>query len=209
MPSLPAGSPVMLPLPYPPCNGSVGEDARQCSCWMVSSYFSKRGARVKIGSIVFAGLILAVGLVYEIMALNMPQGSLSYPGPGLFPIIIGIFLIATALGCLLQEILFRKRGADLSASPLTNQDSAAPGGRNVKKTFQLMALMIGYTLTLKPLGFLISICAFLVVAIRIFGYHRWLPALTMAAVIAGISYVSFVLWLKVPLPLGILEGVLG
>jgi putative tricarboxylic transport membrane protein len=164
---------------------------------------------VKIGSVVFAGLILAVGLVYGIMALNMPRGRLSYPGPGLFPLIIGIFLIATALGCLLQEILPRKRGADPSASPLPSQDSAAPGDRNINKTFQLMALMIGYTLALKPLGFLISICTFMVVAIRIFGYRRWVPALVMAAVIAGISYVSFVLWLKVPLPLGILEEVLG
>lgn len=163
---------------------------------------------MKIGSVVFAGLILAVGLGYEIMALKMPQGRLSYPGPGLFPMIIGIFLVATALGCLLQEILPRRRAAGPSASPLPDQDSAAQGGRNVKKTFQLMALMIGYILALKPLGFLISICAFMVVAIRIFGYRRWVPALAIAAVIAGISYVSFVLWLKVPLPLGILEAVL-
>ncbi len=162
---------------------------------------------MKIGSVVFAGVILAVGLVYEIMALNMPRGRLSYPGPGLFPAIIGIFLIATALGCFLQEVLPRKRGEAPSALPLPNQDSAASGNRNVNKTFQLMALMIGYILALKPLGFLIAICAFLVVAIRIFGYRRWVPTLAMAAVIAGISYVSFVLWLKVPLPLGILEAV--
>jgi putative tricarboxylic transport membrane protein len=161
---------------------------------------------VKIGSVVFVGLILAVGLVYGIMALNMPRGRLSYPGPGFFPIIIGIFLIATSLGCLLQEILPRKRTTGHSASPVTNQDSAAPEGRNVKKTFQLMVLMIGYTLALKTIGFLICICAFMVVAIRIFGYRRRVPALAMAAVIAAISYVSFVLWLKVPLPMGILEA---
>ncbi len=165
---------------------------------------------MKIGSVAFAGLILAVGLVYEIMALNMPRGRLSYPGPGLFPMIIGIFLILTALGCLLQEVLPRKKiGADSSASPLPNQDLAAQGDRKVDKTVRLMALMIVYTLVLKTLGFLISICAFLVVAIRIFGYRRWVPGLAMAAVIAAISYVSFVLWLKVPLPLGILEEVLG
>lgn len=165
---------------------------------------------MKIGSVVFAGLILAVGLVYGIMALNMPLGRLSYPGPGLFPMIVGVFLVATALGCFLQEVLPRKKsGGGPSASPLPDRDAAAPPRRNVQKTFQLMALMIGYTLALKPLGFLISICAFLVVAIRIFGYRRWFPALVMAAVIAGISYVSFVLWLKVPLPLGILGDVLG
>ena len=162
---------------------------------------------MKIGSVVFAGLILAVGLVYEIMALNMPRGGLSYPGPGLFPTIVGIFLIATALGCFLQEVLPRKkRGGGPSASPLPDRDSAAPPSRNVHKTFQLIALMTGYTLALKTLGFLICICVFLVVAIRIFGYRRWVPALAMAAIIAGISYVSFVLWLKVPLPSGILEA---
>ncbi len=161
---------------------------------------------MKIGSVVFAGLILAVGLVYEIMALNMPRGGLSYPGPGLFPTIVGIFLIATALGCFLQEVLPRKRGEGPPASPPPDRDSSALSSRNVKKTFQLMALMIGYTLVLKPVGFLISICAFLMVAIRIFGYRRWVPVLAMAAVIAGISYVSFVLWLKVPLPSGILEA---
>jgi putative tricarboxylic transport membrane protein len=159
---------------------------------------------------VFAGLILAVGLIYEIMALKMPQGRLSYPGPGLFPMIIGIFLVATALGCFIQEILFRKGTSEgLSASPPPDQESAAPANRNVIKTSQLMVLMIGYTLALKPLGFLISICTFMVVAIRIFGYRRWAPALAMAAVITGISYVTFVLWLKVPLPMGILEEVLG
>jgi hypothetical protein len=167
-----------------------------------------RGAHVKVGSIVFAGLILAVGLVYEGMALNMPRGSLAQPGPGFFPMTIGIFLIATALGCLLQEILPWRRSAGPSASPLPNQDSAAPRDRNVNKTIQLLALMIGYVIALKTAGFLISIFAFLVVAIRIFGYRCWLPALAMAAVIAGISYVSFILWLKVPLPMGILEEIL-
>jgi putative tricarboxylic transport membrane protein len=182
-------------------NASFGEAA---------PFFTKRGAHMKIGSVVFAGLILAIGLLYEGMALYMPRGRLSYPGPGLFPVIIGTFLIAMALGCLLQEVLPRKKtGEGPSASPLPNQDSTVPGDRNVKKTFQLIALMVGYTLVLKTLGFPISICAFLVVAIRIFGYHRWFPALAMAAVIAGISYVSFVLWLKVPLPLGILEEILG
>jgi hypothetical protein len=162
---------------------------------------------VKIGSVVFAGLILAVGLVYGIMALNMPRGRLSYPGPGLFPTIVGIFLIATALGCFIQEILSgKKRSESPPASPLPDRDSAAPPRSNVQKTFQLMALMIGYTLALKPLGFLVCIGVFLIVAIRIFGYRRWVPALAMAAVIAAISYVTFVLWLKVPLPPGILEA---
>jgi hypothetical protein len=164
---------------------------------------------MNIGSIVFAGLILAVGLVYETMAMNMPRGSFAYPGPGLFPMVIGAFLIATALGCLLQEIVPRMRSKDPQDSTLPNEASAAPEERNVAKTVQLTALMIGYIFALKPLGFPLAICAFLVLAIRIFGYRKWLPTLAMAAIISVVSYVSFVVWLKVALPLGVLEAVLG
>jgi hypothetical protein len=164
---------------------------------------------MNIGSAVFAGLMLAVGLVYESMALNMPRGTLAYPGPGLFPLIIGAFMIAMALGCLLQEIVPRMREKKPEASSLPSADAGESEERNVAKTFQLTALLMGYILVLKSLGFPIAICAFLVLAIRIFGYRKWLPTLAMAAIIAGISYVSFVLWLKVPLPMGILEDVLG
>ena len=164
---------------------------------------------MKTGSIVFAGLMLAVGLVYGTMALNMPRGSLAYPGPGLFPMAIGVFLIATALGCLLQEILPWRRSKDPAATSLAKQDTAAPEERDVKKTVQLTALMIGYIFLLKPLGFPLAICAFLALAIRIFGYRKWPATLAMAAIIASLSYVAFVVWLKVALPLGILEEMLG
>ena len=153
--------------------------------------------------------MLAVGVIYEGVALSMPRGSLAYPGPGLFPMLVGAFIIATALGCLLQEIVPRLRTREPAASSLPGGNAGAVEGRNVSKTVQLTALMIGYIFLLKPLGFPLAICAFLALAIRIFGYRKWLPALAMAVVIAGVSYVAFVVWLKVALPLGILEEVLG
>ena len=164
---------------------------------------------MNIGSMVFAGLMLAVGVIYESMALSMPRGSLAYPGPGLFPMLVGAIIIATALGCLLQEIVPRLRAREPAASSLPGGNAGAAEERNVSKTVQLTALMIGYIFLLKPLGFPLAICAFLALAIRIFGYRKWLPTLAMAALISGISYVLFVVWLKVPLPMGILEEVLG
>ncbi len=164
---------------------------------------------MNIGSIVFAGAVLVVGLVYEGMALGMPRGSLAYPGPGLFPVAIGAFLVATALGCLVQELLLWRSGHAAVATPLPREAPFEGGGRDVKKTVQLTALMVGYVLLLKPLGFPVAICAFLALAIRIFGYRRWLPTLAIAVLIAGLSYVSFAHWLKVPLPLGLLEELLG
>jgi hypothetical protein len=118
--------------------------------------------------------------------MNMPRGSLAYPGPGFFPTIIGAFLIVTALGGVLQEILSRNKPPQPAPLPLPGID-AAPGERHVEKTLQLIAL----------------------IAIRIFGHRNWLAACAMSAVIAGVSYAAFVLWLKVPLPVGVLEPILG
>jgi len=164
---------------------------------------------MKFGSIVFAGLMLAVGVVYETMALNMPRGNLAYPGPGLFPMIIGAFMIAMALGCLVQDFLPPKKSDAAANALIPKEEPAAEEERNFMKTFQLIALMIAYILALKPVGFPIAICIFLALAIRIFGYRKWLPALAMAAVITVVSYMSFVIWLAVPLPMGILEDILG
>jgi hypothetical protein len=49
---------------------------------------------------------------------------------------------------------------------------------------------------------------FLVASIWIFGYRKWLPTLAIAAALTAVSYLTFVVWLKVPLPLGILSDLL-
>lgn len=152
-------------------------------------------------ALAFAAVMLAVGVVYEVMGMNMPRGTLAYPGPGFFPTLIGVFLIATAAGCVIQELLGRKRAPETPAAA----PAAPPPERQVAKTVQLLALLVGYMLVLKPLGFPIAIAVFVAIAIRIFGYRKWLPTAAMAVVIAAASYVAFVAWLKVPLPLGLLE----
>src|SRR5512133_2018147 len=139
---------------------------------------------MNVGSIAFAGITLAVGVAYEWIALKMPLGSLSYPGPGLYPVIVGAFLVATALGCFVQELLARSRARAAAVSRVRAEAAAPPAARAVTKTtYQLMALTVGYILLLKPLGYPIAIFAFLGVAIRIFGYRRWLPTVAMAGVI--------------------------
>ncbi|HWI15716.1 MAG TPA: tripartite tricarboxylate transporter TctB family protein [Burkholderiales bacterium] len=164
---------------------------------------------MRIGAIAFAAAMLAIGAAYEYIGSNMPRGTLAYPGPGFFPTMIGVFLIATALGCLLQDVFSREKPAEPVASALPGGEPHAGEARHVMKTVQLVALLVAYGLVVKPLGFPLAICGFVAVAVRIFGYAKWLQTAAIAVVIAAVSYVSFVLWLKVPLPLGVLEPLLG
>jgi putative tricarboxylic transport membrane protein len=159
----------------------------------------------KYSGIQFPGAMLAAGAIYEYMALKMPLGNLSMPGAGFYPAIVGAFLVFTALVCLLQEL--RSPGSVPGTAPSTEGSPAARS--RVGKTVWLTALMVGYILALKPLGYPVSITAFLVAATRIFGARNWAVAAIVAAILSVASYFVFILWLKVPMPLEILDGILG
>lgn len=162
---------------------------------------------MKFGGVLFPALMIALGLVYEIMAIRMPRGSFAQPGPGLYPMIVGVFLIIASGGCLLQGFLRLRRTHGASPAPL--QTGSESPCTDFVKTVQLMGLMVAYVLGVQTVGFPIAIFVFLIIAIRLFGYRKWLPAVAMALIVAAASYVSFILWLKVPLPLGIFEDIPG
>jgi putative tricarboxylic transport membrane protein len=152
----------------------------------------------------FAGVILVAGIVYEAMALWMPRGRMGQPGPGFFPIIVGAFLVLTAAACLVQAFMRRRM------EPLTAQSVVAPASdnRQFARVWLLIGFLVLYAFALQPVGFPIALTLFLVAAIWVFGYRKWLPALGIAAALTVISYLTFVVWLKVPLPLGILSDLL-
>lgn len=154
----------------------------------------------------FAGLVLAAGIAYEVMAWWMPRGKLGYPGPGFFPVIVGAVLVLTAAACLIQALLIRRPDGPAAAAEETA--ALAPGSRQTARIWFLIGFLILYAMTVQPLGFPIALTVFLVAAIWVFGYRRWLPALGIAAALTAISYLTFVVWLKVPLPLGILSDIL-
>ncbi|HTU03460.1 MAG TPA: tripartite tricarboxylate transporter TctB family protein [Candidatus Sulfotelmatobacter sp.] len=151
---------------------------------------------------IFAGLFLAAGILYEIVALEMPRGRVGYPGPGFYPVIVGAFLVLTAAACLIQALTAKPAGTPAEAA------GEGEGRRQIGRTWVLLAALVAYILVLQPVGFPIAMTAFLAVSIGAFGYRRWLPLLLMAVAMTAVSYVCFVMWLKVPLPLGILTDLL-
>lgn len=154
---------------------------------------------MKSAEIGFAAFLTLVAAVYGGMALRMPRGHLDYPGPGFFPLVVGAFFLLTTLACLVQTL----RQPVAPPSP----GEASPG-RHYGKTVQLLACLVAYGFLLKPLGFPLALGAFLLAAMRIFNFRRWPLAVAVAAALTLISYVAFVEWLKVPLPMGVLDELL-
>ncbi len=160
---------------------------------------------MKVADTLFAGFILLVGVIYAVMAWGMPRGHVAYPGPGFFPLMVGAFLILTSAGCLAQALLIRRPAPD-TTSPAPDETPAP--GRMVYRTGLLLGFLMLYAFLLKPLGFPIAIFLFVLAAIRVFGYRRWLPALGITLGLAVLSYFAFVVWLAVPLPMGIVGELL-
>ena len=154
----------------------------------------------------FAGLVLAAGIVYEVMALWMPRGRIGQPGPGFFPVVVGAFLILTAAACLIQALAVRRPAGP--ARDAAENVTPVPSTRQTHKTWLLLTFLVLYIFALQPLGFAIAILVFLLASIQVFGYRKWLPAVGISAALTTISYLTFVVWLKVPLPLGILSDLL-
>jgi putative tricarboxylic transport membrane protein len=166
---------------------------------------------VKQKELLFALFILLVAVIYEFMALRMPRGNITYPGPGFYPSLVGVFLLFTSGSFALWSLFKGKAKKSVPGSGEVGKVDSKTIHRS--KTLLLIALLLFYVLTLNILGFLLAISIFIILSIRIFGYRRWLASLGITLAIVAISYFSFVVWLKVPLPQGILgdllEGILG
>ena len=152
----------------------------------------------------FVGIFLAVGIGYEVMALSMPLGGFGSPGPGLYPLIVGAALILTSAACLIQNLV----STEPVASSIEGTEPAVAGRGAPRKAWLLIAALIFYAVALKPLGFPVALTLLLIASIRIFGYRNWLSNFAIAVLLTVIAYVVFIVWLKVPLPLGILAGLL-
>jgi putative tricarboxylic transport membrane protein len=65
-------------------------------------------------------------------------------------------------------------------------------------------LLLAYALALQPLGYLISTAVFLVIAILLLEPVRPIRALVVGIAGAAFLYLIFRVWLRVPLPGGVL-----
>lgn len=137
-----------------------------------------------------AGALLVFAAIAAYESTKLPFGTVRNPGPGFLPWWAGL-----ALGLLSLTLL----GQALISRPETREAR----GR-VLKVVGLLAALGAYVLLLEPLGY--PLCTFLLVLfmLRVVDPHRWVMAFSIATIAAVGSYVVFAIWLKVPLPPGLL-----
>lgn len=143
--------------------------------------------RAGIRSDQFSGLMLFILALFVGWENRVyPIGSLQEPGPGYMPLVLALFL--GIMGLLIA--LMGSKSTPLAAIPWTE------GKRAV---FIMLACIVG-SLALEPLGYRLTITAFLIFFLGVLERRRPLPVMLVSA---GFSLISFYVigdLLDVPLP---------
>lgn len=146
------------------------------------------------GGLVVSALLTIVGGAFAAQALTLPFGNLDLPGPGFFPFVLGLLLMALSIAIFIQII------RDPAKPP-----RIALGHGPVLITF----LGLGLTaFAFERLGALLSLGVFSAAMLVFVGRVRIVPAVLSSTVgMLAVWYVFKVL-LGVQLPLGLLVRVL-
>ncbi len=137
-------------------------------------------------------IAIAIGIM--LLSRKYGVGNFHEPGPGFITFFAGAILIVLSL--VLFFFSFGDRAARNSLGDLW-------AGLQTRKVLYVILLLVAYTFSLKPVGFLISTFALLVLLFRVKGSYRFKTIFLMSILVTSGSYLVFEIWLKAQLPKGI------
>ena len=141
------------------------------------------------------------GAVLLALAVAFSAGALRYytytgpggPGSAFVPFWLGVLMTVLA--------------AMLLAGALRAPDAGPewlPRGEGLRRLLLVLGVTIALVALLKVLGMILGTMLFLIVLLRRLDRIPWPLTLSVAAATAGLNYLVFTHWLRVPFPVGVL-----
>lgn len=137
---------------------------------------------------VAGGVLTVLGIAYLVIAFDYPRGTAAQPGPGLFPVGVGLLVLVTAVGTLVEGI----RRPIAEARPEFDRRSAL-------RTVLVLAVVVSYVVLVGVVGHLVASTLAAAVLLRSQG-ASWLMTILTALALGFGSQVVFADLLGVPLP---------
>ncbi len=144
---------------------------------------------------VAGAVCVAIGVLMLLESRTFPYFLEGVPGPGFLPLWISFGIIGTGLVLTAKGI----RPNLVSQEPIPWPD--ATGWRRVGLTLGALAISL---LLLETLGFLVTTTLFMAVVVFCLGVRSWRMLASVPLLSAIGLYAIFAVWLRVPLPKGIL-----
>lgn len=147
----------------------------------------------RLGRLVVGVVSLALSIGYLIEALGMPRGSIDSPGPGMFPVGVGLAAVVVSLIVIVEGLT----GAG------TRGSLELPVGFERRKVLTFMGSLIGFILILPLAGMYVSAALYVVATLRFLGRLSWVRAAIVGVIMAVAVTWIFQEILEVPLPSGL------
>jgi len=148
----------------------------------------------KRGDIVGSFFGTFIGVAVMIGAIRLRLGTPSEPQPGFFPFVAGVILVVLCVILLLRAFSGRGEGAD-------------PFGELWRPAILAIGLFT-YSLLLDSMGYIIATIILSLVVLRVLDTKTWLKLVAISLILSIGTYFLFDRLLDVPLPRGILTGIL-
>jgi putative tricarboxylic transport membrane protein len=129
-------------------------------------------------------VVLLLGIYAAVTAYGLGPGSLTRPGPGLWPLLVSLVIIATALFLLIMD---------------HPSQYEAWGRGSVRIAGGLVSLGV-FIVLFENFGFFLPAIAMLLIWLRLMGGETWAWTLPLALIGPVVMYLIFVEALAVPFP---------
>jgi hypothetical protein len=149
---------------------------------------------VRKADLVTSALLLACALAFSAGALKYydywGEGG---PGPAFLPFWLGLVMALLALAMLVRNLKDKNAG-----------EAWLPEGKARRRVVAVIGITILFVVLLKVLGMVVASALYLAVLMRYLERNPWPLTAAVALGAAGVNYLVFAYWLKVPFPEGIL-----
>jgi putative tricarboxylic transport membrane protein len=153
---------------------------------------------------IVCAVLVAVGafLIFDGLTLEEGFAKVDPVGPKFFPVVIGVILIV--LSVILAIAI--PRGSVGEADAGEDVDPNTPG--DWRTVGLLVGLFVAVIVLVNPLGWVITGTLLFGGAATILGNRHYIRNIVIGAVLSLISFYAFYSGLGIPLPAGILDGIL-
>lgn len=152
-----------------------------------------------------SAILLLMGGGYLWYGLRYPLETLENPGPGVFPLAVGVLLVALSALQLVQAgtQLFRVGSTGTTpGGPCARPADPPNGAPATRAPWCMVGVLVLYLLLVRWIGFLACTFVLVIVCGRLMGTRSWVRAVSLAGGVIVACYFLFSVWLKVPLPTG-------
>lgn len=147
---------------------------------------------MKIGDRIFGMICLGLSFWLIIEALRYDYMTKFTPGPGFAPFWVGVLLGLFSLYLVIDSYM-RKIGEK-------DEKRVLPERSSLQRIGLIILILVGYTIVLLPIGFLLSTLALVFLLLYFLEKYSIGKSLLYSAMFGGGSFLLFQYWMEVELP---------